>query len=113
VIDMGDGQEGSTVPDSLFKKKERTITVIIPKITKSKEVYPKCIYANWKFCWQRANKIGSHTYWVAEYGKPDPKECAACLAAQINWGDGASRRPMTKEEVIKEKEALKIAVPSV
>jgi len=65
-----------------------------------KEKYPKCIYANWKFCWQRVG----NSIWVYKYGVPDESKCAACLAAHINWGEGATRRPMTKEEIKKEKE---------
>jgi hypothetical protein len=66
-------------------------------IKKSRLVIPVCIYAKWKRCWQR-NVGENYTYWVKNYGKPDSKECAACLGALINWGDGADRRPITKDE---------------
>jgi len=68
-----------------------------------RETYPKCIYADWMFCWQR---IGN-SFWVREYKVADPKECAACLGAFINWGVGATRRPMNKAEIQKEKEEAK------
>jgi len=68
-----------------------------------KEVYPKCVYADWKYCWQR---IGN-SIMVSRYKVVDETKCAACLAAHVNWGDGATRRPMTKEEILKEKEKAK------
>jgi len=60
---------------------------------------PKCLFANWKYCWQ-------HSRSGPDYYKPqrqtydiDGSMCAACLAAHVNWGNGATRRPLTKEEV--------------
>jgi hypothetical protein len=87
-------------------KDNHTITVLMPKIIKPKPKYPQCIYSNW-YCWQRVDGP-NQTYWVKNYGKPDPKECAACLAAHLDWGDGALRRPMHKEEILKEKELYKL-----
>jgi hypothetical protein len=74
----------------------------IKKIKKPRLTIPKCIYANWKFCWQR-NVGNNHTFWVDNYKKPDPEECAACLSAFNAWGDGADRRPISKEEAQKER----------
>jgi hypothetical protein len=65
---------------------------------------PKCVYANWKYCWQR---VGNSIF-VREYGIPDEKQCAACLAAHVNWGDGATRRPLTKNEMLLEIGKLKL-----
>lgn len=59
---------------------------------------PKCIYANWKYCWQRKG----NSFSVREYGTPDTKECAACLTALVNWGEDATRRPITKDEMLVE-----------
>jgi hypothetical protein len=39
---------------------------------------------------------------VREFGKPDEKQCAACLGALINWGNDATRRPITKNEMLVE-----------
>lgn len=63
----------------------------------------KCIYANWRYCWQREGD----TFYLRKYGEIDKKECAACLSALINWGNDATRRPLTKDEVYKERKESK------
>lgn len=65
---------------------------------------PKCIYADWRYCWQRDDT----SLWVREYKKPDRSECAACLAALINWGENATRRPITQDEMLLEIGKLKL-----
>ena len=82
---------------------KKTITVLIPKYVKPREIYPKCLWNENSFCWQR---IGN-SFSVREYKVPEPKECAACLGAFINWGVAAIRRPMHKAEITKEKEVNK------
>lgn len=78
------------------------------KVPKEPRSFPKCIYADWKYCWQRNTEYKTYNSYQLYYVINESK-CAACLAAHINWGDGATRRPLTKEEIQKEKEGLKIA----
>ena len=73
---------------------------------KQPRTLPKCLYANWKYCWQRRKEYKTYSSYQLQY-MIDDKQCAACIAAQINWGDGADRRPLAKEEVQKELEAMK------
>lgn len=35
-------------------------------------------------------------------GIPDESFCAACIAARVNWGDNASRRSISKDEMLRE-----------
>lgn len=71
-------------------------------ITKSKPKIPKCVWAKWRYCWQR-HSVDGKMYFI------NPMHCAACIAARINWGDGASLRSLSKEEMLAEIGKLKRA----
>jgi len=76
------------------------------QIIKQPRTLPNCIYAKWKYCWQRNKDYKSYSSYQLYY-MVDETKCAACLGALINWGQGADRRPLSKEEVQKELETMK------
>jgi hypothetical protein len=77
------------------------------KEIKQPKFIPHCLYADWKYCWQRKTDFKTYASYQLYY-IIDESKCAACLAANINWGDGADRRPISKEEMQKEMEKLKV-----
>ena len=62
------------------------------EVKKKKRFVAKCIYGPNKYCWQ------IDSYAIREWKKPNTDECAACLSAHINWGEGALRRPLNSDE---------------
>jgi hypothetical protein len=68
---------------------------------------PKCFWADWRYCWQRCRSSPNYERIEKQIYEIDLDLCSACIAARINWGENATRKPLTKEEMHKEIESRK------